>query len=86
MLWGSICMQKDVKTRKNMIERGFAYVSRNLRYGGIALTLTAALIAAARPSEINVLLTPYSGEPMMLSSILVMMGVLSSILDYALKR
>ena len=85
MLWGSICMQKDVKTVKNTIERGFAFVSRNLRYGGIALILTAAIIAVARPEEIIVLLTPYSGEPMMLSSILVMMGVLSSILGYALK-
>ncbi len=79
-------MQKDVKTMKNIIERGFAFVSRNLRYGGIALTLTAALIAFAKPGEIIILLTPYSGDPMMLSSILVMMGVLSTMLGYALKR
>lgn len=79
-------MQKDVKTMKNMIERGFAYVSRNLRYGGIALTLIAALVAVAKPSEIIILLTPYGGDPMMLSSILVMMGVLSTMLGYALKR
>ena len=86
MLWGSNCMQKDVKTMKNMIERGFASVSRNLRYGGIALTLTAALIAATRPHRIIVLLTPYSGDSMMLSIILVMMGALSMMLGYALKR
>jgi hypothetical protein len=79
-------MQKDVKTVKNTIERGFAYISRNLRYGGLALTLTAAFIATARPSRIIVLLTPYSGDPVVLSGVLVMMGVLSSMLGYAIKR
>ena len=79
-------MQKDVKTMKNMIERGFAFVSRNLRYGGIALILTAALISIGNPSEIIVLLAPYSGDPTMLSSILAMMGVLSTMFGYALKR
>jgi hypothetical protein len=79
-------MQKDVKTVKNTIERGFAYISRNLRYGGLALTLTAAFIATARPSRIIVLLTPYGGDPVVLSGVLVMMGVLSSMLGYAIKR
>ena len=79
-------MQKDVKTMKNTMERGFAFVSRNLRYGGIALILTAALISIGNPSEIIVLLGPYSGEPTMLSSVLAMMGVLSTMFGYALKR
>ena len=79
-------MQKDVKTMKNTIERGFAFVSSNLRYGGIALILTAALISIGNPSEIIVLLAPYSGDPTMLSSILAMMGVLSTMFGYALKR
>ena len=86
MLGGSICMQKDVKTMKNTIERGFAFVSRNLRYGGIALVLTAALIATGKPSEIIVFLVPYGGDPILLSSILGMMGVLSTMFGYALKR
>lgn len=79
-------MQKDVKTMKNTMERGFAFVSRNLRYGGIALILTAALISIGNPSEIIVLLAPYSGDPTMLSSVLAMMGVLSTMFGYALKR
>ena len=79
-------MQKDVKTMKNKIERGFAYVSRNLRYGGIALILTAVLITVGNPREVIVMLSPYSGDPMILSSILVMMGVLSTMFGYALKR
>jgi len=79
-------MQKDVKTMKIKIERGFAFVSRNLRYGGIALVLTAALIATGKPSEIIVLMAPYGGDPIMLSSILGIMGVLSTMFGYALKR
>ena len=79
-------MQKDVKTMKNKITKGTAYVSRNLRYGGLALTLTAAFIATARPSRIIVLLTPYSGDLLVLSGVLVLMGVLSSMLGYAIKR
>lgn len=79
-------MQKDVKTMKNTMERGFAFVSRNLRYGGIALILTATLISIGNPSEIIVLLAPYSGDPTMLSSVLAMMGVLSTMFGYALKR
>jgi hypothetical protein len=86
MLWGSICMQKDVKTMKNKIDRGFAFVSRNFRYVGIALVLTTALIATGKPSEIIALLAPYRGDPIVLSSILGMMGVLSTLFGYALKR
>ena len=77
-------MQKDVKMMKNRIENGF--VSRNLMLGGIALVLTAVLIAAGNPREIIVILTPYRGNPMMLSIILAMMGVLSTTFGYALKR
>ena len=79
-------MQKDVKTMKNTMEKGSAFVLRNLRYGGIALTLTAALLVAARPSEITVLLAPYSGDPLVLSGIFATIGIISTLFGYALKR
>ena len=53
-------MQKDVKRVKNTMDKGF--VSRNLRYIGIALLLTSVLIVAGNPREIIVFLAPYSGD------------------------
>ena len=73
------------KDEKHM-GKGVAYVSRNLRYEGAALTLTAAFIAVVRPSKIFFLLAPYRGDPVMLSGFLVVMGVLSTMLGYALRR
>ena len=76
---------KDVKNMKNKKERVFAFVSRNLRYGGLALIITAAYIVAVNPSKIAVLLTPFSGNPMILGGVMTVVGVLSTLIGYKIK-
>ena len=76
-------MQKEVK---NMYNRSLDFASRNLRYGGVALTITAAYIAVARPSTITILLTPFSGDSVILGKVLALTGILSTVLGYALKK
>ena len=68
------------------VEKTLDYVARNLRNGGVAIIVTAMYLMAARPSKILVLLTPYSGDPVVLGSVLVVIGVLSTTLGYALRR
>jgi len=68
------------------VEKTLDYVARNLRNGGVAIILTAMYLMAARPRNILVLLTPYSGDPVILGSVLVVIGVLSTTLGYALRR
>lgn len=68
------------------VEKTLEYVARNLRNGGVAIIVTAMYLMAARPRNILVLLTPYSGDPVVLGSVFVVIGVLSTTLGYALRR
>ena len=76
---------KDVKNMKNKKERVFAFVSRNPRYGGLALIITATYIVIANPSKITVLLTPFSGNPIILGGVMTVVGVLSTLIGYKIK-
>jgi hypothetical protein len=63
-----------------------AIASRNLRIGGAAVIATAAYIVVARPSNINLFLLPYTGDPLVLGGILVLVGGLVTALGYSLKN
>lgn len=63
-----------------------AKASRNLRIGGAALIATATYIAVARPSTINVFLSPYTGDPVVLGGVMVLVGGLATALGYVFKN
>ncbi|MCW4014415.1 MAG: hypothetical protein NWF07_15710 [Candidatus Bathyarchaeota archaeon] len=63
-----------------------AFASRNLRYGGVAFIITAAYIAYAQPSNLTVLMAPYSGDPVYLGGIMVAIGGFASLIGYSIKR
>ena len=71
---------------KNHENSGLDFLSRNLGLGGLALILTAGLIYYGKPENIFVLTTRYIGDPLALSSVLAIIGVLSAALGYALRR
>jgi len=72
-----------------MIERTrdiLDFASRNLRYGGIVFIVTAAYIIYAKPENLTVFLTPYTGSPVLLGNIMILFGGFASILGFTLKR
>ena len=71
---------------KNQEKSGLGFITQNLGLGGLALILTAGLIYLGRPENIFVLTSRYMGDPVMLSSVLAVVGVLSASLGYALRR
>ena len=71
---------------KNHEKSGLSFISRNLGLGGLALILTAGLLHFGRPENIFVLTTRYMGDPVMLSGVLAVIGVLSASLGYAIRR
>lgn len=76
-------MVKKMSTRTQNI---LALTAKNLSYGGIALIITAAYILYAQPSNINVFLAPYTGEPSILGGVLVCIGGLESAIGFVLKN
>lgn len=72
--------------RKNTINNALDYASRNLQYGGIAMMITAVYIITWRPSNVILLLTPYTGDTVLLCSALMLIGGIASVLGYSLKR
>ena len=72
--------------RKNTINNVIDYASRNLQYGGIAMMITAAYIITWRPSNIILLLTPYTGDTVLLCGALAVIGGIALVLGYYLKR
>ena len=74
------------KTLKSKEKSGLSFMSQNIGLGGLALILTAGLIYYGKPENIFVLTTRYMGDPVMLSSVLAVIGVLSALLGYVLRR
>lgn len=71
---------------KNHKKSGSSFMSRNLGLGGLALILTAGLIYLGGPENIFVLTTRYMSDPVKLSRVLAVVGVISASLGYALRR
>ncbi len=63
-----------------------SFASGNLMWGGVALVLTAIFIATGSPKNLIVFMTPYSGNQVVFSRILAMMGCLASMLGYAIRK
>ena len=63
-----------------------SFASCNLMWGGVALVLTAIFIATGSPKNLIVFMTPYSGNQVVFSRILAMMGCLASMLGYAIRK
>ena len=63
-----------------------SFASGNLMWGGVALVLTAIFIATGSPKNLIVFMTPYSGNQVVFSRILVMMGCLASMIGYAIRK
>ena len=76
-------MVKNMSTRTQNI---LAFAARNLSYGGVALLITAAYIVYAQPNHINVFLAPYTGDPIQLGGVLVLVGGLASAFGFVLKN
>ena len=68
------------KNSKNEVASG------NLMWGGVALVLTAIFIATGSPKNLIVFMTPYSGDQVVFSRILAMIGYLASMLGYAIRK
>ncbi len=63
-----------------------SFASGNLMWGGVALVLTAIFIATGNPKNLIVFMTPYSGNQVVFSKILAMMGCLASMLGYVIRK
>ena len=63
-----------------------SFASGNLMLGGVALVLTAIFIATGSPKNLIVFMTPYSGDQVVFSWILIMIGCLASMLGYAIRK
>ena len=63
-----------------------SFASGNLMLGGVALVLTSIFIATGSPKNLIVFITPYSGNQVVFSWILAMMGALASMLGYAMRK
>ncbi|MES0325265.1 MAG: hypothetical protein ABUK18_05230 [Candidatus Bathyarchaeia archaeon] len=63
-----------------------SFASGNLMWGGVALVLTAIFIATGSPKNLIVFMTSYSGNQVVFSRILAMMGCLASMLGYAIRK
>ena len=63
-----------------------SFVSGNLMLGEVALRLTAIFIAAGNPKNLIVFNTPYSGNHVVFSRILAIIGALASMLGYAIRK
>ena len=63
-----------------------SFASGNLMWGGVALVLTAIFIATGSPKNLIVFMTPYSGDQVVFSLILAMIGCLASMLGYAMRK
>ena len=63
-----------------------SFTSGNLMLGGVALVLTAIFIATGSPKNLIVFMTPYSGDQVVFSWILAMIGCLASMLGYAMRK
>jgi len=74
---------KNMKTRDQNI---LTYASRNLRYGGVAFIITAVFITYARPDNLILFLTPYTGDSSFLGGVMVTLGGLAILLGYSIKR
>ena len=72
--------------RENNLNKALVYASRNLQFFGVAMVLTAVFVFTWKPSKIILFFTPYTGDLDILCGALVIIGGLSSILGYALKR
>ena len=62
------------------------YTSKSLRWFGVALALTAALIWLANPSQVIIFLTPFTGSRQALTKSLLISGVGSMLAGYTLSR
>ena len=63
-----------------------SFASGNLMWGGVAFVLTSIFIATGSPKNLIVFMTPYSGNQVVFSRILAMMGCLASMLGYAIRK
>lgn len=68
------------------VEKTLVYLARNMTYGGVVVIITALYLVAAEPRNILVLWSPYNGDRVLLSGVLVLLGSLSALLGYALRR
>ena len=63
-----------------------SFASGNLMWGGVAFVLMAIFIVTGSPKNLIVFMTPYSGNQVVFSRILAMMGCLASMLGYAIRK
>ena len=63
-----------------------SFASGNLMWGGVALVLTAIFIATGSPKNLIVFMTPNSGNQVVFSRILAMMGYLASMLGHVIRK
>ena len=76
-----VCIKLGEKMKKNIRPTKFQNI---LIWTGLALLLTALFIVIAKPQNINLFLTPYSGSQIFLSKILTLIGCLSTTTGYTM--
>ena len=80
-------MKQKFSVEKKSRSRSISvFLARNLMWGGIALVLTAGLIAFGNPSAVTLFTTRYFGNSLSLSIVLVVIGILTSGFGYSLKK
>ena len=80
-------MEQKLPVEKNPRSRSISRsLAGNLMWGGIALVLTAGLIAFGNPSTVTLFASIYDGNHLALSGALAVIGIISSTLGYSWKK
>ena len=62
------------------------YTANSLRWFGVALVLTAALIWVGNPTKVVLFLAPYTGSRVLLIKSLVGSGIVSGVIGFGLSK